>query len=54
MILCDEDTCRFHFGDGCIRSSITICREFGGMEQGKQQVYNVCKNYEVKENGVSD
>lgn len=54
MILCDEDTCYFYYGCGCTRKNISICKEFGVIEQGKQKVYNVCKNYKEKEDGVSD
>ena len=54
MIFCDDDTCKFNDGSGCTAVDIHIAVEFGSMEQGKQHVYNVCREYEVKEDAGTD
>lgn len=54
MIFCGNATCRYNDGTGCTAKDIHIGIEYGSMEQGKHHVYNICQNYEVKEDAVSD
>lgn len=54
MTFCNDFTCEHNNGTGCTAAEIHIEIEYGSMEQGKHHVYNVCQQYEEKEDAGTE
>lgn len=48
LIFCNDNTCRHNQNGVCLKPELHIGTEQTGVEQGRAQIYSVCRDYMEK------